>query len=310
MFGGMSPHFCYPSCSLPVGTGHFGRTYTKPGHSTDLISAAGVDFLRARSGSDERPFFLYVAFTAPHDPRETHWRFHRLYSPNDVPLPASFMPRHPFNLDSEGERDEALAEYPRQPDESRMHEANYYAMITHLDEGIGRLHAAVMEAGFADNTIMVHTSDHGIGLGRHGLMGKQSLYDHSVRVPLIVAGNGFARGSTDDRLCYQHDLFPTLLECAGVPDVLTDYAHLQSASSRDSITCAYSTTMRSIRDEKMKLIEFQLRAGNVTQLFDTRSDPEELRNLAADVSQATTLHHLRSALGSHLQQSGDPFVLV
>jgi arylsulfatase A-like enzyme len=220
------------------------------------------------------------------------------------------MPEHPFDLNGVGERDEYLAEFPRQPDESRMHEADYYSMITHLDDGLGRMHDVVEQAGLLDNTIIVHTADHGLALCRHGLMGKQSVYDHSIRVPLIAAGPGFEQGVDDDRLCYQHDLFPTLLERGGVGGVNSDYAHLQSSTRRTALHCTYGVKMRSIRDERLKLIEYRLASAKVTQLFDTLEAPDECRDLSGLAEFQSDLQRLRVDLQNHVQQTGDPWGAV
>lgn len=308
MLGGMSSHFCVNTNRLQAGSGKLEPSRNNEGHSTEQFTSAAEAFLRTRSADDEKPFFLYVAYTAPHDPRETHWRFRKLYEPKSMDLPAAFMPQHPFSLDAR-ERDEYLAEFPRQPDESRMHEADYYAMITHLDEGIGRIHAALEQTGQLENTIVVHTADHGIALGRHGLMGKQNLYDHSIRIPLIVAGPGFERGVNDDRLCHQHDLFPTLLDRAGARRVDSDFADLQSTSRRESVGSAYGTTMRTIRDARLKLIEYRLKAGLVTQLFDTESDPAEINDLSSSSKHQRDVARLRAALKDRLKSMNDPFEL-
>jgi arylsulfatase A-like enzyme len=306
MFEGMSAHFCVRAHDLPTGSGKIGPRYGVAGHSTDVYAGAAVDFLRQRSRSDERPFFLYVAFTAPHDPRETHWRFRRQYDAKTIHFPTSFAPQHPFEIDGLNGRDECLAEFPRQLDEARMHEADYYAMITHLDEGLGRIHHALQEVGQADNTIVVHTADHGLGLGRHGLMGKQSVYDHSIRVPLVVAGPGFEAGADDERLCHQHDLFPTLLNAAGVKRFATDFIDLHG-TRRKYITCAYAQGMRSIRDERMKLIEYRHPTGSHTQLFDTHADPHEVNDLSVSPSHKATLRRLRAALRRELPKE-DPIL--
>jgi arylsulfatase A-like enzyme len=292
---------------MATGSGQLGPIFVEAGHSTDQFSRAAVDFLRRRSSTDERPFFLYVAYTAPHDPRETHWRFRRHYDPKKIDFPGSFAPQHPFEIDCLNGRDECLAEFPRQLDEARMHEADYFAMITHMDEGLGRIHSALHEVGLADNTIVVHTADHGLALGRHGLMGKQSVYDHSIRVPLLAAGPGFEAGVDDDRLCHQHDLFPTLLNAAGVKRSADDFVDLHGPR-RKYITCAYAQGMRSVRDERMKLIEYRTPAGPVTQLFDTAADPHETLNLAKVAKHAATLRRLRAAMGKRLVAQNDPWV--
>jgi arylsulfatase A-like enzyme len=187
-----------------------------------------------------------------------------------------------------------------------MHLADYYAMITHLDEGIGRIHAALEAAGLSDDTLVIHTADHGLAVGCHGLMGKQSLYDHSTRVPLIVAGPGFERDAVDDRLCYQHDLHPTLLAAAGLNNPDCEYEHLHAATRRAYVACSYSHTMRSIRDPQYKLIEYDLPGGRRSQLFDTTSDPLEINDLSQHAQLADVQNRLKTALQDHMAKTDDP----
>src|SRR5439155_24083768 len=117
-----------------------------------------------------------------------------------VALPPNFLPEHPFDNGELRVRDELLAGFPRTPDEVRRHIADYYGMISHQDAWMGRVLAAA-----PDNTIVVYTADHGLALGQHGLMGKQSLYDHSIRVPLIVSGPGLPSGRRVDALTCHAD---------------------------------------------------------------------------------------------------------
>jgi arylsulfatase A-like enzyme len=300
----MCPHFLARVFDLPRDSRQLVACRIRPGHSTELFAASAVEYLKTRSPTDERPFFLYVAFTAPHDPRETHHRFRKRYNV-PPPLPANFLPEHPFALSRSMARDEALAEFPRSTHEIRMHLGDYYALITHMDEGIGRIHAALEQRGLLEQTIVVHTADHGLAVGSQGLMGKQSLYDHSVRVPLTIAGPGFAAGATDDRLCYQHDLFPTLVAAAGV-EAGSDWTHLRSARRRTDVTCGYADTMRSIRDERFKLIEYRVPDGRRTQLHDMVAYPDELRDLSESGAYHGTLTTLRNALAEQLTHSNDP----
>src|SRR5699024_2608795 len=102
-------------------------------------------------------------------------------------------------------------------EEVRGHLADYYGMISHLDDGIGRILAHLERSGLAENTLVVYTADHGLALGQHGMMGKQSLYEHSLRVPLLLAGPGIEAGRVLDPLSLHADLLPTLLGRAGAP---------------------------------------------------------------------------------------------
>src|SRR5262249_12278494 len=113
-------------------------------------------------------------------------------------------------------RDEKLAPRPRTPGDVRRHLADYYACIEFLDAQVGRILEALRESGRYERTLIVFTSDHGLAIGSHGLFGKQNLYEHSMRSPLIVAGPGVPRGKRADAMCYLMDIFPTLGALAGV----------------------------------------------------------------------------------------------
>ena len=170
------------------------------------------------------PFFCYVAFTAPHDPRNPPEPYREMYYRNRPPLPQNFLPQHPFdNGMTKDIRDENLAPYPRTREVIGDQLCEYYGLITHLDEQVGRILAALEAVGARGrDTIIIYTADHGLALGSHGLLGKQSLYEHSMRSPLIIAGPGIPAGRSTAAFTYLFDLFPTICDLAGVkpPDGL------------------------------------------------------------------------------------------
>ena len=112
-------------------------------------------------------------------------------------------------------RDEKLAPWPRTPDVVRQHLHDYYACITSIDHHIGRILGTLTKTGDLENTLIVFSSDHGLAVGSHGLFGKQSLYEHSMKSPLIFAGPGIPRGRSA-ALAYLYDIFPTVCDLAGV----------------------------------------------------------------------------------------------
>lgn len=285
--GGMADHFFTPVHVFdPSGRYPPHDARTAEGHSTDVFGQAAVDFIRrqARGGGDE-PFFLYVAFTAPHDPRTPPDAYRRLYDPRTIPKSPNVLPEHPFDNGELRVRDERLLGWPRDPAEVQRSLAEYYGMISHMDHWIGRIHDALDEAGALQDTIVVHTADHGLAVGQHGLLGKQNLYEHSIRVPLIAAGPGLPEGVVRDGLCYQHDLNPTLLQLAGAPPAGGFFRSLVpmwrgEAPGRDTIRCAYADLQRAVRDERYKLIEYRVGGAIRRQLFDLVDDPWETRDLA------------------------------
>ncbi len=293
--------------------------------SSELFADAVIAFLdeqarreeqagTARATGSEQPFFAYVPFTAPHDPRQPPPEYRERYYRRNLPLPANFMPQHPFDHGALILRDENLGAWPRTPEVIRDQLAEYYGLITHLDEQVGRVLRALDENGQADNTVVVYAADHGLAMGSHGLLGKQNLYEHSMRCPLIIRGPGIPQGSTD-AFTYLFDLFPTLLGLASAeaPPGIDgrDLAALWSGDGdtvwRQSLFLPYRDLMRSVRDERYKLIVYS--KVNHRQLFDLADDPDELRNLAADPAHGQTLARLEGLLEGWRAALADPVPL-
>lgn len=214
-FGGMSDHSQVPLVDL-VGSGELGNERIGQKLSIELFADAAIDFLESYRG--EQPFYAYVAFTAPHDPRMLPQEFRDYYHENLPPLPDNFLPLHPFNP---GDamltiRDEQLAAWPRTEEVIRDQIAEYYGLISHLDGQIGRVLDALRASDHADNTIVVYAADHGLAIGSHGLLGKQNVYEHSQKCPLIFAGPGIPHGESE-AYTYLLDIFPTVTALASAP---------------------------------------------------------------------------------------------
>jgi len=162
-------------------------------HSSELFGKAAVAFVE--SVGDE-PFFAWVAFTAPHDPRQPPTGFRERLAGREPSPPANFLPRHPFDNGELAIRDEKLLGWPRTREAISRELADYYACIEGMDAEIGRILAALEAAGRLDDTIVLFTSDHGLAIGSHGLLGKQNLYEHSMRAPAVIAGPGVTANTT------------------------------------------------------------------------------------------------------------------
>ena len=219
------------------------------------------------------------------------------------------MPQHPFDNGALILRDENLAAWPRTEDVIRDQLAEYYGLIEHLDEQVGRILDALEENGQTGNTIVVYAADHGLSVGSHGLLGKQNLYEHSMRCPLIVRGPGISQGTTD-AFTYLYDLFPTLLTAAGVEEPPGidghDLAPLWSGGDppwRQSVFLPYRDVMRAVRDDRYKLIVYP--NVNHRQLFDLAEDPDELTNLISDPDHAQTATRLEALLEGWQTAMGD-----
>ena len=282
-------------------------------HSSEIIAEAGLRFLREASRA--QPFFLYLSFLAPHDPRSMPEEFLNLYNPDDMVLPPNVLGGHPFDTGALHIRDEMLAGFPRQPAEIRRHIAEYYAMISHLDAQIGRVLDDLDRRGLTESTLLVFAGDNGLALGQHGLMGKQNCYEHSVRVPLIFAGPGLPRDVRSDAYAYLFDVFPTLCDLLGI-DIPASVEGISLApvcrcpergGQRSSLYFAYTDTQRAVKNERYKLIEYVIDGRHtMTQLFDLVADPWERENLAFTGEYAGVVAEMRRLLEECRDEWDDP----
>ncbi|MDP6036996.1 MAG: sulfatase-like hydrolase/transferase, partial [Candidatus Latescibacteria bacterium] len=279
-------------------------------HSSELFADAVIDFMNGHDSDD--PFFAYLSFMAPHDPRTMPKEYLDMYDPEDMPLPENFLGGHPFDNGNLKGRDESLAGWPRDPAETKRHIAEYYGMITHLDAQVGRVLEALEAAGKADDTIIVFAGDNGLAVGQHGLFGKQNSYEHSVRVPLVFAGPGIPEGERRDDYVYLLDIYPTLCGLLGIstPDSaegqnlkgVMDDANVQV---RETLFTAYCEYQRMVKDDRFKLIEYVVDGRRTTQLFDLENDPLEISNLADDPDYGDQVASLRKALFQYRDEWGD-----
>ena len=328
-FGGMTDHWNVPACDYdPTGNYSINPKIDNPQssnqvswqrcdhitagkHSTDLFADATINFIE--NHSDENPFFAYVSFMAPHDPRSMPEDFLRMYDQQKIEIPANFAPEHPFDNGWLKGRDELLAEFPRTESEVRRHIAEYYGMISHLDAAIGRVMNKLREREILDNTIILFAGDNGLAVGQHGLMGKQNIYDHSVHVPFILAGPNVPADEKREALIYLIDIFPTLCDLIGIQHPTTIEGkslipHLERPAEkiREYLHFAYEGLQRGIRDQRYKLIEYVVDDRHAqTQLFDLLNDPRETVNLINEGKCAGVLKRLRNELKRWQTEYGD-----
>jgi arylsulfatase A-like enzyme len=275
------------------------------------IADEAIAFLTQRQ--DSRPFFMYLAFGNPHDPRVAAEKYLGLYSRDQIPLPKNFLPQHPFDNGEMTIRDEKLSPWPRTEAEIRRHLHEYYAVISGLDHHIGRVLAALEAAGQLDNTLILFSADQGVAIGSHGLLGKQNLYEDGMKVPLIFAGPGIAPGRSD-ALVYLLDLYPTLCELTGATPAAgidgRSFAGIlqgRAKAAREDLFFAYRDVQRALRTDRYKLIRYP--QIHRTQLFDLSVDPEETHDLAADPAQAALIADLTARLEARQRQFGDDLPL-
>ena len=259
----------------------------------------------------DRPFFLHVNFTAPHDPLLVPTGSEGAYDPASIPLPPNFLPRHPFDHGNFDGRDERLWSWPRTDREVREDLALYYALISDLDAQVGRILDALERAGLVERTIVVFASDHGLAIGSHGLRGKQNMYEHTIGVPLILAGPGIPAGKRLDAQVYLREIYPTTCELVGVdvPESVEgrSFASLlrgEAQPDREYAFGYFADSQRMIRDDRWKLVRYP-KVGR-EQLFDLARDPAELHDLSVEPGLEGVRERLRAALDAWRERVSDP----
>jgi choline-sulfatase len=255
---------------------------------------------------------MYVAFNAPHDPRQAPREFLDLYPSQTLNVPPNFLPKHPFPIEVDyQQRDEILAPYPRTAEIVRVHLQEYYAIITHLDAQIGRVLDALGASEQAANTIIIFTSDQGLAVGQHGLMGKQNLYEHSLRMPFLMAGPGIPAGARCEALIYMQSLYATTCEMAGIEvpasvqfPSLVPLITGEKQQLHEAMYAAFLDRQRAIRNERWKLIRTP--SAGAVQLFELQRDPWEMHNVADDPQYTDVRQSLSEQLDSLMRELHDP----
>ncbi len=285
-------------------------------HWSEVLADDASLFLET-SAKSQQPFFMYLAFNAPHDPRQAPREFVDKYSRGQIRIPENFLPEHPY-MEAMGAgkslRDEKLAPWPRTPEAVRLHRQEYYALITHMDEQIGKILAELERTGQAENTYIVMTADHGLACGQHGLLGKQSMYEHSLKAPLLVSGPGIPAGQRIETPVYIQDFVATALEWAGLPQPehvefksLLPLIRGQRTEQYELIYGAYEMKkQRMVRRDNMKLIHYP--AVDKYEMYDLSQDPHEVHDLSQSAEHADKLSDLQTDLKKIMQSMDDPML--
>lgn len=257
-------------------------------HWSEVLGDDAIDYLQVAGGMTT-PFFMYLAFNAPHDPRQSPKSYVDRYPLEKIAMPVNFVPEYPFNevmKSGRGLRDEKLAPFPRTENAVKVNRQEYYAIITHMDHQIGRILDELEDSGKADNTYIFFSADHGLAVGQHGLMGKQNMFDHSLRVPLMVSGPGIAKGVRNSERVYLQDIMATTIDLAGAekPDYVEFNSLLpvlkEQKKGYESIYGAYLDGQRAVIHSDYKLILYPKEP--VALLYNLAEDPYETKNLAKD----------------------------
>ncbi|PQO35378.1 sulfatase-like hydrolase/transferase [Blastopirellula marina] len=290
----------------------FGGFWTGGKHWSEVVADDAIGFLK-QAAKQDKPFFMYLAFNAVHDPRQSPQDYVDRYPVDKTDVPEDFVPEYPEKEAmgaGKGLRDEKLAPFPRTRHAIQVHRSEYYAIIEHMDAQIGRILAELKATGKADNTYIFFTADHGLAVGHHGLMGKQNMYDDSVRVPLMVVGPGLPKGKVCETPVYLQDVMATALEIAGVekPDHVEFRSLLPVINGErevqyDAIYGAYLERQRMITADGYKLILYPT-IGKL-KLFDLTADPKEMHDLAEKPEQKARISKLLHRLQKLQIEVGD-----
>ena len=306
----------------------------------------------AAKKEDRNPFLIYFGFSHPHDVRDGTPELLRKYGAtnhkdrNSLPpanplqpaLPVNYLPAHPFPHGQPGLRDEEKVSgvWEKRDERTIRNEiGRQFACSEYIDQQIDRVLMKLEAMGELDNTYVIYTADHGMAIGRHGLQGKQNLYEHTWRVPFIVKGPGIAPGSRAQGNSYLLDVLPTLCDFAGIdaPDTvegqsLKPVLEGKQDTVRDVLYGVYSggtkPGMRCVRKGDWKLTQFDVLDGTVreTQLFNLAENPHEfvaehgkdkdnpmLTDLAENPDHADKLKEMQQLLLSEMRRLGDPYRL-
>lgn len=286
-------------------------------HWSEVVGDNAIDYLDMAKNSDN-PFFMYIAFNAPHDPRQSPKKYVKMYPLEKISVPESYLELYPYKNEigcGPSLRDEKLAPFPRTEYSIKVHRQEYYAIITHMDDQIGRILNHLKETGQDNNTYIIFSADHGLSVGHHGLIGKQNMFDHSMRVPLIVVGPDIPENEKRDMQVYLQDIMATSLELAGVEK--PEYVEFNSLipaikkeineSPYSEIYGAYINVQRMVRTDNYKLIIYP-KAKKIL-LFDVVKDPNEMIDLADNKDYSDVKKELIEKFKKQQQIMDDPLDL-
>ena len=285
-------------------------------HSCQIYADCAVDHLVNKVPRLNQPFYMYIGFNSPHDPRQSPKEFVDMFPRDRIEIPPNYLPEFPFDNGFIRGRDEQLAPFPRTHAAVRLHRSEYYAIIAYLDHQVGRILDALDRSGKANNTYVIFTADHGLAVGQHGLMGKQSLFDHSIRMPWIIRGPGVPEGKRVDDLVYQHCTFATTCELAGIPvpssvefPSIAGLIKGHGAPRYDVVFSRYLNFQRTVRTRNHKLIVYP--QVKKVQLFDLNKNPWELLSgdLAEEAAMASVREDLMKRLRNFQKELDDPLNL-
>ncbi len=304
-------------------------------HETDLVCDRGIEFIKSQP--KDKPFALNLWFNAAHAEDSDHrpgighypWpeSVDGMYEDVTIPAPRLSDPAiyeaHPQFLKDSINRERFFWGYDT-PEKFQTNVRAYYRMISGIDKAISRVIKALEEAGLADNTIIVYSADNGYYLGDRGFQGKWSHFEESIRIPLIVYDPRLPkekRGRVISQMALNVDFAPTFLDWAGVSkppayegSSLVDLVRGASTPGwRTHFFCEHldlapTLTWEGIRDERFVYARYFDQKPTFEFLHDLQTDPDELKNLASDPAQASTLAKFRALCEEEVKARGGPLL--
>jgi len=289
-------------------------------HPDTYLVEKACEFLRRKH---DRPFLLVVSVNSPHSPYAPPKPYDTMYDPRSIRLPENTRvfanPRRPIPLRGHPGGWKSAQQSSREELQGAW--ACYLGMVSHIDNLIGRMMAAIETTGRAGNTVFLYTTDHGDTMGSHRLQDKGPfMYDTVARIPLLISWPGRVRSTWVSTPVSQADVLPTLLDFAGIRDpARRDGRSLAPALAGDAtledrpIFCEYNRfygehfPVRAIVTRRHKYVHY---FGPEGELFDRQEDPEEIHNLLFDPGYRQTLSSLQKQLFAHLLRSGDPYAAL
>ena len=250
-----------------------------------------------KSAPKDQPFFLAAGFFLPHVPCYATQKWFDLYPDDDSVLPKivandrADTPR--FSWYIHWDLPEPRLKWVKENNQWRNLVRSYLASTSFVDAQIGRLLTALDESGLADNTIVVVWGDHGWHLGEKEITGKNTLWDRGTKVPLIFAGPGVKGGQRTLQPAELLDLYPTLVDLAGLParsdlEGISLVPQLKNGGTkrvRPAIT-SHNQGNHGIRSERWRYIRY---ADDTEELYDMQNDPNEWTNLAGKPEHAAVI---------------------
>jgi choline-sulfatase len=280
-------------------------SYTR--YDNEIMEKACAWLKEKGSNKRGRPWTLMCSFVCPHPPHIAPPAFYELYDKIDFPMPKMSdpdVPLHPWVhlLQRSRNHEDFLT-----PATKKVLMNAYYGCVSYLDSNIGKVVAALEEAGLRDNTLIIYTTDHGENLGARRLWGKNNMYEESAAIPMIVAGPGVPEGRVSMTPVTLIDIGPTVLDTIGHDEItareklpgraLTQLANATNDPGRVAFSEYYAAgadrASFMIRKDKYKYIAY---VGYEPELFDLDKDPQELRNLAQDASHADVVQQYDAIL--------------